>query len=802
MKIKINLEKRGHNSKPSKEAGIISEQGRQEGAQVELTPQELAEKIKRGYTFTPGVIGGNIDAWKPRNAEGKRIAMENPKTGAPFCVSDFWQQQQIIAVDIDNETNHAANKYELTPAAALAACKAAGIDPYLIYKTFSYKPEHEKFRVLIILDAPITDFEKAHDLIGRFANLFNRAIAAEYQAAGIPAEACADSTIEPVKLIFGGRNDSIFYQTESITPASIIEGLPQRPADAPRSAGNEKRQNNPPKYKNAAEAQNERDLLISALFAIDPARLNYKEWFKVLGAAKYAGLDYDTFDKWSAQDTGTNDKGQPRYNEQANYKAWQGAADPGQGRGGTGTAKTGTIYYYAQQRGWKFPEKAKNNYDAEMKQAIKKEIEDFEQWTAQAQSGAELPADFFGDSEEKTAAADPAPADAYAPENMTPPPQIQGKPEPPKKPLQFMSAEQYLNGNPAQYDADIEELQKYAGRKIGLHEDIDRYLTLFPGLAALGGQASLGKTTFAVNIVSKLLERGEHVLYFALEQRPEEIITKSLARFIFEENPQTTIDNLQIAKGMRTEEIDEARAMLAAQLANYHVIECDFETTAADIETTVNLYMKLNPDIKPIVIVDYLQLIAPPVDFHGDMRGRVDENLKALKKMQKTNGLFVLVISSFNRSSNFEPISYESFKETSMIEFTCDYVFGLQLQIQDADNEEFYTITGPRGGRQQRPDFEKKALIHKAQIETPKKVQLVAIKNRRGKQFFTANFDYYPAHDYFKPTRMKIYTPSNYGGQDYANTIYGAIKASGEKKKGRQQTLTDAFNAAMDNNEI
>lgn len=790
MKIKINLEKRGHNSKPGKEAGIISDQIRQEGAQVELTPQELAEKIKRGYTFTPGVIGGDIDAWKPRNAEGKRIALANPNTGARFCVSDFWQQQQIIAADIDNETEHAANKYELTPAAALAACKAAGIDPYLIYKTFSYKPEHEKFRVLIILDAPITDFEKAHDLIGRFANLFNRAIAAEYQAAGIPAEACADSTIEPVKLIFGGRNDSIFYQTESITPASIIEGLPQGATDAPGNAGNEKRQNNPPKYQNAAEAQNERDLLISALFAIDPARLKYIEWLKVAAAAKYAGLDYDTFDNWSAQDTGTNEKGQARYNEQANYKTWQSLANAGQSRG-TKTATTGTIYYYAQQSGWNFPEKAKSNYDAEMQKAIEQEIEN---WAAQAQSGAELPADFFADSEEKTAAAEPeqmqAPAEAYAPENMTEPGGIQGagnaKPE--KKALQFESAADYLGG---QYDADIEELKQYAGRKIGLHEDIDRHLTLFPGLAALGGQASLGKTTFAVNIVSKLLERGEHVLYFALEQRPEEIITKSLSRFIYEENPQTTIDNLQLARGVKTAEIAEARAMLAEKLENYHVIECDFETTAADIESTVNLYMKQRPNIKPVVIVDYLQLIAPPADFRGDMRGRVDENLKALKKMQKTNGLFVLVISSFNRSSNLEPISYESFKETSMIEFTCDYVFGLQLQIQDADNEDFYITTGPKGGKQQRPEFEKKALIHEEQTKSPKKVQFVAIKNRRGKQYFTASFDYYPAHDYFVPT--KYTARSSNGEQNYAGTIYGAIKAS--KKR---QSLNDAFNALDD----
>ena len=87
---------------------------------------------------------------------------------------------------------------------------------------------------------------------------------------------------------------------------------------------------------------------------------------------------------------------------------------------------------------------------------------------------------------------------------------------------------------------------------------------------------------------------------------------------------------------------------------------------------------------KPIVIIDYLQLIAPPFGFRGGVREYTDENIKALKDMQKRNGLFVIMISNFNRSSNYEPVSYESFKETSMIEYTCDYVFGLQLAVLDA----------------------------------------------------------------------------------------------------------------------
>ena len=184
------------------------------------------------------------------------------------------------------------------------------------------------------------------------------------------------------------------------------------------------------------------------------------------------------------------------------------------------------------------------------------------------------------------------------------------------------------------------------------------------------------------------------------------------------------------------------------------LIESDFETTAADITATIDAYMQENAGQKPIVIIDYLQLIAPPASFRGDTRACIDENLKALKKMQKETGLFVLIVSSFNRSSNYEPISYESFKESGGIEYTCDYVFGLQLTIQDMDNDNFYTTwrnddTGSKYTKE-RPAHEKKKMLQEAQRQDPKRVEFVALKNRRGQQSFAACFNYYPYYDLFK----------------------------------------------------
>lgn len=332
-----------------------------------------------------------------------------------------------------------------------------------------------------------------------------------------------------------------------------------------------------------------------------------------------------------------------------------------------------------------------------------------------------------------------------------------------EQPIKAASASEYLSGG--MFEKDIDYFRQYKDRKLGIHPDIDRYLTLYPGLAALGGASSLGKTTFAVNIIDRLLDNGETVLYFSLEQLPIEIITKSLARKLYEADPTTQLTNIDVKNGATCETLERIKREYAEKATRYQIITGSFRTTAADIVAFVEEYRREHggDSCKPIVIIDYLQLIAPPVGFKGGIREYTDENVKTLKDMQKRNGLFVIMISSFNRSSNYEPVSYEAFKETSMIEFTCDYVWGLQLSILDAENDDFYTVKGKQGGRKERPIDQKRRFVNDAQGATPKKVEFVSLKSRNGKQFYKAFFDYMPQFDSYtedkdKGESMKGYT--------------------------------------------
>lgn len=313
------------------------------------------------------------------------------------------------------------------------------------------------------------------------------------------------------------------------------------------------------------------------------------------------------------------------------------------------------------------------------------------------------------------------------------------------------------------YDQDIAYFQQYKDRKTGFG-NIDKYLTLYPGLCCLGGASSLGKTTFAVNIVDNLLEKGESVIYFSLEQLPIELITKSLARRMYYLDEHSTITNIDIKNGASSDALLRAKKEYTQIARNYTLIEGDFHVTVKKIIEYVESYINIT-GVRPVVVIDYLQLIAPPDGFKGTQREIIDENLKALKDLSKRNELFILLISSFNRASYKEPVSMESFKESGMIEYTCDYILGLQLSI--LEDSSFYTSTGVKGGEKDNNNDKKDKMLHEAINKSPKEVELVALKNRNGKQRFKCFFNYDMKYDTFTPDFNSKYDPDlsevNYG---------------------------------------
>ena len=129
---------------------------------------------------------------------------------------------------------------------------------------------------------------------------------------------------------------------------------------------------------------------------------------------------------------------------------------------------------------------------------------------------------------------------------------------------------------------------------------------------------------------------------------------------------------------------------------------------------------------RPLVVVDYLQIIAPHSDRATDKQ-RVDHAVLELKRISRDYRLPVIAISSFNREGYKEAVTFENLKESGAIEYSADIVIGLQLS--GAGKKDFNPTEAKR--------------------KDPRKIEAVILKNREGRVGDKILFAYYPMFNYF-----------------------------------------------------
>lgn len=264
---------------------------------------------------------------------------------------------------------------------------------------------------------------------------------------------------------------------------------------------------------------------------------------------------------------------------------------------------------------------------------------------------------------------------------------------------------------------------------------------LYNGFYVLGAISSLGKTTFVHQIADQLAEAGEHILYFSLEQSRLEMVTKSLSRLIARKyGTKEPVCSIAIRSGHlkqgETEKVREACKEYAGFADKISIVQSPFNADMDFIRGTTEDYIKAY-GIKPVVIIDYLQIIS----VAGNMsdKQKIDSVVKDLKKLQTDYSLTLIAISSVNRSNYLTPVDFESFKESGIIEYSADVVYGLQLM---ALREPAFVKEGNI--------IEKRKKIVEAKSSTPRQIELVCLKNRYGISNYSSYFDYYPTCDYFR----------------------------------------------------
>lgn len=290
---------------------------------------------------------------------------------------------------------------------------------------------------------------------------------------------------------------------------------------------------------------------------------------------------------------------------------------------------------------------------------------------------------------------------------------------------------------------EIERFKQGANRRTGF-ENLDAVAGgIYPGLYVLGAISSLGKTTFIHQLGDQMAAAGEHVLYFSLEQSRLEMASKSLSRITAKMSISTAVTSLQIRSGKLDDAVKDAIAEYRDSVGDrMSVIEGNFNCTVSFIGDYINRYMERNR-VKPIVIIDYLQIIQGDVKQRQSTKELIDSNVTELKRISRSRDIPVFLISSLNRTNYLTPIDFESFKESGGIEYTADVLWGLQLQ---AINEDMFA--------KENKIKEKRERIRDAKAENPRRIELVCLKNRYGVSSYKAKFEYYPQYDWFRPADM------------------------------------------------
>lgn len=300
---------------------------------------------------------------------------------------------------------------------------------------------------------------------------------------------------------------------------------------------------------------------------------------------------------------------------------------------------------------------------------------------------------------------------------------------------------------------------------------------LYAGLYVVGAISSLGKTTFCLQIADQVAQRGQDVLIFSLEMARNELIAKSVSRLTLikdlEENGTTAHAKTTrgILTGTRYKDysqterklIQNAIASYGQYGANIYITEGIGNVGIEEIRDKVQKHIKLTGKA-PVVVIDYLQIIAP-ADIRATDKQNTDKAVLELKRLSRDYSIPVIGISSFNRDNYTAPVNLASFKESGAIEYSSDVLIGLQYEGLDYQEGE------ADGARQKRIRELVKTAEQQGRSGQAQSIQVKILKNRNGSKGDTL-LDFYPIFNYFTDKREGEGYSANSGSYTKAKSNY------------------------------
>ena len=274
---------------------------------------------------------------------------------------------------------------------------------------------------------------------------------------------------------------------------------------------------------------------------------------------------------------------------------------------------------------------------------------------------------------------------------------------------------------------------------------------LYEGLYILGAVSSLGKTTLLLQIADQIAKGGRDVLIFSLEMAAAELMAKSISRetfYICKEQGSGTANAKTVRgildysryKNYSKEEIDTINKAIfnyRAYAGNIFINEGIGNIGIEQITQKIAEHKKIRGKA-PVIIIDYLQILAPYSDRASDKQN-TDKAVLELKRIARDEKTPVLAISSFNRGNYSAGANMAAFKESGAIEYSSDVLIALQ----------------PCGMKEGESNDDNAAIMNKCKASTERNIEAVILKNRNGRTGTTAIFKYYSMFNCFEEIKIK-----------------------------------------------
>lgn len=262
-----------------------------------------------------------------------------------------------------------------------------------------------------------------------------------------------------------------------------------------------------------------------------------------------------------------------------------------------------------------------------------------------------------------------------------------------------------------------------------------------PGVNFIGAGSSLGKSTFAIQLMYNLAKNHIRSIYFSMEMSGLDIAAKLISFLSFNHAVESQNEDLaKTANDLRKEEVVnnytdaewqniQNAVQELAEVGEYATILDSMESSMDidDIEQFLIKHIKKYND-KPFLIIDYLQLLRPSKNVRGlSDKQVVDYNVYRIREISAKYDIPILGISSFNRAGATGSVRMEAFKASGEIEFSSDILLG--IQFSGCDDEGFD--------------------INEAKSAYPRQVEFVILKNRYGETGTKIKMQFYTKYNYF-----------------------------------------------------